>query len=90
MKKKIFAVMTVCMLLLGMLTACGSNDPITAEEAQKIALETVGLKENQVTDMHTHIVEEKGIPCFQIHFTNNGKDMTVLINAATGEVISNG
>ena len=90
MKKKIFAVLTVCLLFTGLLTACGSNDPITAEKAQEIALKEAGLKADQVSDIHTHIVEEKGIPCFQIHFTSNGKDMTVLINAATGEVISNG
>ncbi len=90
MKKKIFAVLTVCLLLTGLLTACGSNDPITAEKAQEIALKEAGLKADQVSDIHTHIVEEQGIPCFQIHINTGSEDLTVVINATTGEVISNG
>ena len=87
--KRIFAVFTVLILCLSLLVAC-STGPINAEKAQKIALDHAGLKANQVSDIHTHIIEQEGIPCFQIHMTTESGDVTVVIDASTGEVIGNG
>ena len=88
MKKRIFAILMVCVMLLGLLTACGKKEPVTQEQAQKIALEHAGLKEKDVADVHTHIVEENGIPCYSIHITaNDGQEQSIVINASTGEVI---
>ena len=87
--KRIFAVFTVLILCLILLVAC-STGPINAEKAQKIALDHAGLKASQVSDIHTHIIEQEGIPCFQIHMTTESGDVTVVIDASTGEVIGNG
>ena len=87
--KRIFAVFTVLILCLSLLVAC-STGPINAEKAQKIALDHAGLKASQVSDIHTHIIEQEGIPCFQIHMTTESGDVTVVIDASTGEVIGNG
>ena len=90
MKKRIFAIVTVCMLLLGMLTACGESGPVNSEQAQKLAIKALGLAADEINEVHTHIIEENGVPCFQIHVSTDHGDLTVVINAATGEVISNG
>lgn len=87
--KRIFAVFAVLILCLSLLVAC-STGPITAEKAQKIALDHAGLKASQVTDIHTHVIEQEGVPCIQIHMTTADGDVTVVIDASTGEVIGNG
>ena len=89
MKKRIFALFATLLLCVGLLCACSSG-PINAEKAQKIALDYAGLKASQVSDIHTHIIEQEGAPCFQVHMTTENGDITVVIDAATGEVIGNG
>ena len=60
MKKKIFAVLAVSILLLGLLCACGESNAITAEKAQKIAMEDAGLKQKDVSDVHAHAGGDQG------------------------------
>ena len=62
----------------------------TAEKAQKIALEHEGLKESDVSDIHTHLIDQNGAPCFQIHMTTENGEVTIVVDAATGEVIGHG
>ena len=87
--KKILAVFTVLILCVSLFVACGKKT-ITAEKAQEIALDHAGLKKSQVSDIHTHIIEQEGVPCIQIHMTTESGEITVVINASTGEVIGNG
>ena len=91
MKKRIITVLVLCALLLGIFTACSNGpDVLTGEEAQAIALEQAGLKKDQVTDIHTHIVTENGIPCYSIHISSEAGDYAYVIAAADGTVISGG
>ena len=88
MKKRIFALLMVSIMLMGLLCACGSSSKVlTSEEAQKIALEQAGLTADQVTEVHTHVVTENGVPCYSVHITTADGDFSVVINAGTGEVI---
>ena len=87
--KKIIAMFVLLALCLSLFVACSSG-PVNAEKAQKIALDHAGLKESQVTDIHTHVIEQEGIPCFQIHMTTETGEITVVVDASNGEVIGNG
>lgn len=87
MKKKIFAVLALSVLLLGMLCACGKSGAITAEQAQKIALEDAGLKQKDVSDVHSHVVTENNIPCYSIHISVAEGEYSYLIHAGTGEIL---
>ena len=86
MKKRIFALITAAILMMSLLAAC-SDGPITETKAQKIALEHAGISQKDVVDVHTHIVDENGIPCYSIHITTATDDISVVVNASTGEVI---
>lgn len=88
MKKRFFAIFMILVILAGMLAACGKKGPVTQAEAQKIALDHAGLKTSDVSDVHVHIVEEQGIPCYSIHITTADGELSVVINASTGEVIA--
>jgi len=87
--KKLLTVLLSLLLCASLLAACG-NGAVNAEKAQKIALDHAGLKESQVSDIHTHVIEQEGVPCFQIHMTTEDGDITVVVDASTGEVIGNG
>jgi uncharacterized membrane protein YkoI len=89
MKKRIFALLTVLCLCLGLLAACGSNDPISQDKAVKIALKDAGYSESQVSDIHVHIIEENGTPCYNVHFTVDGASLSYNI-AVNGDILSAG
>lgn len=91
MKKRIISLLVLVALLLGVFTACGSkSDVLTTEDAQAVALEQAGLTKDQATDIHTHIVTEDGIPCYNVHISSEKGDYNYLISAADGTVISGG
>ena len=91
MKKRIMAVLVLVALLLGVFTACGNKTKVlTSEDAQAVAMEQAGLTKDQITDMHTHIVTDNGIPCYNVHITSENGSYVYLIAAADGTVISGG
>ena len=90
MKKRVLSLLALVTLLLGVFTACGKNDVLTPEQAQKIAVEDAGFTVKQATDVHTHIVTEEGVPCFSVHFSAGGKDFSYVISAADGTILSGG
>ena len=90
MKKRVLSLLVLVTLLLGVFTACGNNDVLTPEQAQKIAVEDAGFTVKQATDIHTHIVTEEGVPCFSVHFSAGGKDFSYVISAADGTILSGG
>lgn len=90
MKKRIFALLTVLCICVGMLAACGSNDPISQEKAVKIALKDAGISESQAADLHIHVTNYEGTPCYNIHFTTDGTSLSYNIHAITGEILSAG
>lgn len=87
MKKRTFALLLCICLTAGLLTACGQKKAVTADEAIAIALEHAQLSRSDATDVHTHVVTEQGLPCYSIHITTADGELSVVINAATGEVI---
>lgn len=87
MKKRFVAIFMILVILVGMLAACGKKGPVTQAEAQKIALDHAGLKTSDVSDVHVHIVEQQGVPCYSIHITTESGDFSVVINASSGEVM---
>ena len=88
MKTRLVAILLLAALVLSVFTGCGGKSGVlTGEDAQKIALEEAGLTADQVTDVHTHIVTENGVPCYSVHITAGEEEFSILINAGTGEII---
>ena len=86
MKKTAIAAAVLAALLL--LAGCGEkNGPINGEEAQKIALKDAGLSAGKVTDIHTHVGEYEGAPCYSIHITVGDTEYEYVISAK-GEILA--
>jgi uncharacterized membrane protein YkoI len=92
MKKRLIALFLLVALALSVMAGCGSSksDVVTQEQAQQIAIEEIGISQNQVTDAHIHVTMQDGIPCYSVHLTTAAGEYSVLIHAGTGEVLNTG
>lgn len=86
--KKFLAFLLAALLVGALLVGCGNDGIVTEEQAKKIALKEVGLKESQVDDIHIHMVEENGLPCYSVHITTPDTEMSVVIDIASGEILN--
>lgn len=79
------------LLMLTVFTACKEkSDVVTSEEAQKIAMEDLGVSEKEVASIHSHVQDHDGVPCYSIYVTVGTVEYEYLISAYTGEIISSG
>ena len=90
MKFRKAGIVLLAALLLTTLFACGGNSPISTEKAQKIAAEAAGLSQSQIEDIHTHVIEENHVPCYNVHITTEDGEFSYNIDAVTGEILSSG
>ena len=86
MKKRIVALVLAVLMALTMFAACGKSDVLSEKEAQKRALEFLGISKKDVTDIHTHIASGD-TPGYSFHITCGDEEYSVLIDAVTGEVV---
>lgn len=89
MMKRMIAICLLSVLLCGLLVACNQDKLISAEKAKAIALQDMGITEDQAksVDIHPAVGDE---PMFNVYINYNGKNMEYVINALTGEIISKG
>lgn len=86
MKKRIVSMLLIAVFLLTF-AACG-NKAISAQKAQQIAAEDVGIKVADAEDIHTHVeTAEDGTPYYNIHFSHDGETYNYMISAS-GEILS--
>lgn len=86
MKKRIIAALLLVVLSLT-LFACGKkNAAISTEEAQKIALQEIGMTAAEVDDIHVHATQYEGVACYQMHITAGDEVFYVYIDQ-TGKVL---
>ena len=72
------------------MAACGSGKALSQDQAVKVALTDAGYTEKQVSDVHIHVTEVDGTPCYNVHFTVDGVSLSYNIHATTGEILSSG
>ena len=86
MKKRILSILLLTALLLTVFCACGKDDGVlSAQEAQKIAIEELGFSEDDISDIHTHI-SEGDTPGYSIHINVGDKSYSLFVDAVTGEI----
>ena len=90
MLKRLTAILLLACAVLTLLAACNSKKALTSEAAQQIALNDLGVTEEQVSDIHVHITTNDGAACYSIYVTVNGVQMEYLIHGTTGEILSSG
>jgi uncharacterized membrane protein YkoI len=89
MKKRIFAIALMALLLLGILAGCKNDGPLTEEEAKQIVIEHSGASAREAANVHVHLGENKdGAVVFNVYVTVNNKSYTYVLHATTGEILS--
>ena len=87
MKKRIFAIIALLVLVLTLFAACKKSKSITSQQAQNIALKAANLTAAQVDDVHVHAATYDGVACFQIHITVGETEYTFYIDQS-GNVLN--
>ena len=64
-----------------------STAPLSAADAQAIALEHCGLSANQVTGLRSHYDLDDGVPEYEIEFRQGDYEYDYTIHAETGKVL---
>ena len=59
MTKRVISLLLVAVLALGILAGCSSNKALTPEQAQKLVLKDLGVKEADSVDYHVTTVDGK-------------------------------
>lgn len=84
--KKYIAATLISITILGALTGCGSKD-IGKDKATEIALEDVGLTQDDVTRLRVSKDREDGRSVYEVQFTNENTEYDYEVEASSGEII---
>lgn len=88
MKKALIFILLLA-LTVSLFAGCG-KDFLEAEDAQKIALKDMGIKEKDAENIHIHVGEMAEGPSYSIHIDYQGQTHEYVILATTGEILSAG
>ena len=86
MSKRIVSGLIAVILVLGLLAGCSKSDTISAEAAQQAVLDDLGMTADKV-EMHLHVGEFEGKPCYSIYVTVGGENLQYLVDSHTGEIL---
>lgn len=91
-QKKVLIIAAVAIVALIAVIAIfvgGGNDggPLDVNDAKKIVLNDLGVKESKVESPHIHTTEVDGIPCYLVYITYDGHNWEYVINGLTGEIL---
>lgn len=87
--KKVLIFVLLLALVVSLFAGCG-KDFLDAEDAQKIALKDLGIKEKDAESIHVHVGEMPEGPAYSIHIDYAGQTYEYVILAATGEILTVG
>lgn len=88
MIRKILAICLLAALMLTLFAGCKSN-VIDQEQAKKIVLKDLGVKESDV-EMHVHTTTVDNAVCWSIYVTVDGHQLQYVVHGVTGEILSVG
>lgn len=87
--KKVFAMILVLIMVFGVLAGCGKSFLDTAD-AEKVALQDMGIKAKDADSIHTHGSESENGPVYSVHVEYDGQTYEYIIQAIDGKILSSG
>ena len=90
-KKYLFIIVAVAVILTGILVAViaggNQNDPLSIEDAKKVVLKDLSIKESEAGSMHVHPTTVEDTPCYSVYITIDGENWEYIIDAFTGKIL---
>lgn len=65
----------------------GRGEQITKREAEAFAIAHAGLGHDQISFLYTKLLEDAEIPCYRVEFKHGATAYSILVDAATGEIL---
>lgn len=87
MTKRIISLLLIAVMVLGLLAACGKNGPLTADDAKKVVLKDLGVKESKVSSIDVHITTVDSTACYAVYVSIGGEHWEYIINGLSGEIL---
>lgn len=85
--KKILIFVLLLALTVSLFAGCGKSF-LSEQDAQKIALEDLGIKAKDADSIHIHVGQIAQGPSYSVHVEYQGETHEYVILATTGEIIS--
>lgn len=83
--KRIISFLLVAILVLGLFAGCSSNKAVTPEQAQKLVLKDLGVKQADSFDYHVTTVDGK--VCYLIFVSVEDHHWQYTVAGASGEIL---
>jgi hypothetical protein len=65
----------------------GRGEQISKREAEAFALAHAGFGHDQISFLYTKLLEDGEIPCYRVEFRHNNVPYSILVDAASGEIL---
>lgn len=85
MTKRVISILLATVLVLGLFAGCGGNKALTPEQAQKLVLKDLGVKQADSVDYHVTTVDGK--VCYAIFVSVENHHWQYTVVGATGEIV---
>ena len=87
MNKRIISLLMIAVLMVGMLAACGKDGPLTAEDAKKVVLNDLGVKERNVDSIDVHMTPIGDSMGYIVYVSMGEEHLQYVVDGITGEIL---
>ena len=87
MTKLIISLLMIAVLMVGMLAACGKDGPLTAEDAKKVVLNDLGVKERNVDSIDVHMTPIGDSMGYIVYVSMGEEHLQYVVDGITGEIL---
>ena len=87
MNKRIISLLMIAVLMGGMLAACGKDGPLTAEDAKKVVLNDLGVKERNVDSIDVHMTPIGDSMGYIVYVSMGEEHLQYVVDGITGEIL---
>ena len=87
MTKRIISLLMIAVLMVGMLAACGKDGPLTTEDAKKVVLNDLGVKERNVDSIYVHMTPIGDSMGYIVYVSMGEEHLQYVVDGITGEIL---
>jgi predicted small lipoprotein YifL len=87
MTKRIISLLMIAVLMVGMLAACGKDGPLTVEDAKKVVLNDLGVKERNVDSIDVHMTPIGDSMGYIVYVSMGEEHLQYVVDGITGEIL---
>lgn len=88
MTKRIVSLLLIAVMAIGLLAACGNNDPLTVDDAKAVVLKDMGVKEKNVDSIDVHITTSDGVACYAVYISIGSEHWEYVIHGHSGQILA--